>query len=84
MKKYLIENNGCDATTSFEIELTDEELQTILRFIKLNNKNSNYGCQPKIDIYDKYFYDYDKPVSYKYVNDEYLEGHSLLGDKENE
>lgn len=84
MKKYLIDNNGCDDTTRFEIELTDEELQTILKFIKLNNKNSYYGCQPKIDIYDKYFYLDDRPVSYGWVNDEYLEGHSLLGEKENE
>ena len=84
MNKYLIDNNGCDDTTRFEIELTDEELQTILKFIKLNNKNSDYGCQPKIDIYDKYFYLDDRPVSCKWVNDEYLEGHSLLGDKENE
>lgn len=83
MKKYLVENNGCDDTTRTEIELTNEELQTILKFIKLNNKNSDYGCQPKIDIYDKYFYSNDKPVSCKWET-KYLEGHSLLGGKENE
>lgn len=57
MKKYLIENNGCDDTTRFEIELGELELATIIRFIKANNKASKYQCQPEIDIYDTYFYD---------------------------
>ena len=66
MKKYLIENNGCDDTTRFEIELTDEELITVIKFIKKNNEASKYQCQPTIDIYDKYFYDDDgKPTTYK-------------------
>jgi len=66
MKKYLIENNGCDDTTRFEIELTDEELKTVIKFIKANNDKSDYGCLPNIDIYDKYFYDDDgKPTTYK-------------------
>ena len=66
MKKYLIENIGCDDTTRFEIELTDEELKTIIRFIKENNKASEYGCQPSIEIYDRYFYDDEgKPTIYK-------------------
>lgn len=66
MKKYLIENNGCDDTTRFEIELTDEELKTVIRFIKANNDASTYGCEPSIDIYDKYFYDDEgKPTTYK-------------------
>ena len=65
MKKYLIENNGCDDTTRFEIELTDEELKTVIKFIKANNDESDYGCKPYIDIYDKYFYDDGKPTTYK-------------------
>ena len=66
MKKYLIKNSGCDDTTRFEIELTDEELNTIIRFIKANNKASTYGCQPTIDIYNTYFYDDEgKPTTYK-------------------
>lgn len=36
MKKYLIDNEGCDDTTRFEIELTDDELKTIMKFIKAN------------------------------------------------
>lgn len=66
MKKYLIENSGCDDTTRFEIELGELELATVIRFIKANNKASKCQCQPEIDIYDTYFYDDDgKPVTYK-------------------
>lgn len=65
MKKYLIENNGED-TISFEIELTDEELKTVIRLIKANNDATKYGYEPTINIYDRYFYDDDgKPTTYK-------------------
>lgn len=85
MKTYLVENIGCDDTTTFEIGLTDEELKTVLRFIKLNNKNSTYRCMPKIDIYEDYFYDMDfKPVTYEWVNHEYIEARKLNKDMEDE
>lgn len=68
MKKYLIENEGCDDTTSFEIELNDEELKTIIKFIKKNNKSSRNQCQPEIKIYNKYFYDDEgEPTTIKKV-----------------
>lgn len=68
MKKYLIENNGCDDTTRFEIELSELELNTIIKFIKANNAASTYGCEPTICIYDKYFYDDEgKPTTYKRI-----------------
>ena len=54
MKKYLIVNRGCDDETSFEIELDNNQLQLILKFCKLNNKSSRYGCQPTISVYDDY------------------------------
>ena len=38
MKKYYIENRGCDDTTEFEIELTDEELKKVIRLFEENNK----------------------------------------------
>lgn len=66
MKKYLIENNGED-TVSFEIELTDEELKTVIKFIKANNDDAiTYSYKPMIRIYDKYFYDDEgKPITCK-------------------
>lgn len=53
MKKYEIRNIGCDDTTVTIIELSDDELKVIVKFAKLNNKNSEYGCQPAIDILDE-------------------------------
>jgi hypothetical protein len=78
MKKYLIENHGCDDTTSFEIELNDEELEVILKFIKLNNQNSQYSCQPEIRIYEDYFYNNNIPTSYMYVNGNLLSATCLM------
>lgn len=52
--KYLVLNIGCDDTTYTEIELTEEELKTIIRFAKENNKNSTYRCKPSLEIYEKY------------------------------
>ena len=77
MKKYLIDNEGCDDTTRFEIELTDEELKIIMKFIKANNLSSSYGCQPKIKIYENYFYENNEPRTGIYVNGNYLEAEEL-------
>lgn len=54
MTKYLIENSGCDDATYTELYLFENELETLLRFARENNKNSKYLCQPKIKIYEEY------------------------------
>ena len=54
MKKYLICNDGCDDSTEFEIELTDEEVKTLVKVFNANNKKANYQCRPSIFIYDEY------------------------------
>lgn len=51
-KRYLIENHGCDDTTFTEMELTEEEAKLLVDFAVKNNKNSSYGCQPTIEIYE--------------------------------
>lgn len=51
MNKYVIENLGCDDSTSFTMDLTNEELQLIIRFIEENNKGASYCCIPNINIY---------------------------------
>jgi hypothetical protein len=84
MKKYLIENMGCDDETDFEIELTDEELEIILKFIKLNNENATGHCQPVIGIYKDYFYRDGIPTHGIYINDEYLYATSLLEENSND
>lgn len=60
MQKILICNDGCDDSTYTEIELSNEELNTLIKIAKANNKNSGYGCQPKIRIYK----DYEKNEDY--------------------
>ena len=52
MKKYKIENCGCDDTTEFDIELTNEELITAIKIFEANNKKADCGCKPELYIYD--------------------------------
>lgn len=71
MKKYFIVNLGCDDHTEFILELTDEELKTIIKFCDENNKVAYYQCKPEIQIfeYDKNindYYNYGKPINNQY------------------
>ena len=77
MKKYHIENCGCDDSTDFDIELTDDELKTVIRLFEENNKASKYGCQPVAYIYEyrednKYYGENRKPLN-KYFYEEEIE-----------
>ena len=49
--KYYIQNNGCDDTTSLEIDLTDEEVEIFIKICKKLNDKSSYHCQPTIALY---------------------------------
>ena len=49
-EKYLISLIGCDDTTYLEKELSTAEYQFLYNLSKEINKNSAYGCQPKMDI----------------------------------
>ncbi len=71
MKKYLIANLGCDDHTEFILELTDEELKTIIKFCDENNKVSAYQCKPEIQVFEydenkDSYYDYGKPINNQY------------------
>lgn len=66
MKKYRIENCGCDDTVCFNIELTDEELKVVIKLFEENNKNADYGCKPHLYIYE---YDENKESSWEYGED---------------
>lgn len=55
MKKYKIENCGCDDTVCFNVELTDEELKLVIKLFEENNKRASYCCTPHL-----YVYEYDK------------------------
>lgn len=79
MKKYLICNDGCDDRTEFEMELTEEQAQFLIKVFEANNKIADYQCKPslyicsnytkKIDEYDSYVWYQDK----SYMNKGYEE-----------
>lgn len=76
MEKYHIENCGCDDTSEFDIELSDDELKTIIKFVDANNKVADYFCKPDIRIYkfsdDRRYYYKDSNMlnkTYKELND---------------
>lgn len=67
MKKYKIENCGCDDNVYFDMELTDEELKVVIKLFEENNKIADYGCTPHL-----YIYDYEENRKYKYYDNEDL------------
>lgn len=52
MKKYHIENVGCDDYNEFDIELTDDEYKTVIKIFDENNYLASYGCCPHLWIYN--------------------------------
>lgn len=53
MKKlYYVINEGCDASTYGIIELSEEELDGMMQFIRNLNQNSWYGCMPTISLHE--------------------------------
>lgn len=51
-KLYYIENYGCDDVTCGLALIPDEYFSKFKEFIENLNKNSTYGCQPTIYVYD--------------------------------
>ena len=49
-KLYYINNEGCDATTYGLVRISDGDFPKFKSFIENLNKNSTYGCMPKIYI----------------------------------
>jgi hypothetical protein len=41
---------GCDDTTTVDIEVTDEQLAFLRRLAILVAESSTYGCQPTIEV----------------------------------
>ena len=52
MKKYHIENESCYDHTGFNIELTNEELETLIKVFTENNKKADSNHKPSLYIYD--------------------------------
>lgn len=51
-KLYYVNNEGCDATTYGLVRISDEDFPKFKSFIENLNKNSTYGCMPKIHLYE--------------------------------
>ena len=60
MKYYTIINSGCDDDTEFQIELSDEQLEFVIKLFERNNINADYGCRPSLFIYEYNDYRNDK------------------------
>lgn len=50
MEKYKIKNIGCDDTTEAVFELTAGQYEFLERIFETLNKQSTYGCMPKIYV----------------------------------
>jgi len=48
---YYICNIGCDAETHGLARISDEDFPKFKEIIENLNKNSTYGCMPKIEVY---------------------------------
>lgn len=48
---YYIENVGCDDTTHGLSYMTDDQFSMFKIVVENLNKNSTYGCMPKIFVY---------------------------------
>lgn len=75
-KLYYVENEGCDDTTHGLVYISDEDLPKFKSFIENLNKNSTYGCMPKIHLYEVDESKLGKPTldhskeDYLYIDDE--------------
>jgi hypothetical protein len=50
VKTYRICLDGCDDSTCFDIDLTDDELEVVKKLEKLSKETSTYGCMPTLEI----------------------------------
>lgn len=50
MHKYKITLNGCDDSTTIEMELTAVEMELVNRICVAVENESEYGCQPTMAI----------------------------------
>lgn len=48
--KYIISLHGCDDSTIFEMELTEEEYELLKRVAKKTEEVSTYMCMPIMEI----------------------------------
>ena len=47
---YKISIHGCDDSTYINLELNADELKFVGKLCKLSEENSDYGCQPVMEV----------------------------------
>lgn len=47
---YRISIDGCDASTVFDMDLTETEVATIQRMAAMSKETSTYSCMPTISV----------------------------------
>ena len=53
MGKFTITVNGCDDSTKFVMELTEEEAMVVGKLCELSEETSTSGCMPTVSIESK-------------------------------
>lgn len=48
MTPYEIKLSGCDASTAFVMDLSDDDAALLTRVAKLSQQVSGYSCQPRM------------------------------------
>ena len=51
-KTYEIVLDGCDDSTKFEMELTNEEFELLEKVSAKSNEASKYCCMPRMYLYE--------------------------------
>lgn len=51
MNNVYIQVSGCDDSTNFHIDLTDDELATVHRLAAASEHVSDSGCEPIIEVF---------------------------------
>lgn len=52
-RRWRIDLVGCDDATSFDMDLTDSEADTLHKVSEASKKASDYSCQPVMEIQQK-------------------------------
>ena len=71
MKKtsYIFSIHGCDDSTEFVLDCTEEEYAFIYKLQAISKNVSTYGCMPTIEIDSDYAPDNLKKLRDEYNND---------------
>lgn len=52
MSLYKVKINGCDDTTEFIMEMTEEQLELVKSMCALSKSASTHHCQPTMEVAD--------------------------------